>query len=261
MSELQIQRFYLEVSSEGAAIAVSLNDVPLLVDDQGKGLATVMPVNEWILPGANKLQLFVAWPEDRQYEPGLAYVSAMVFIANPRAEFPEPGVLLGKLVWPVPGIPELYPAPLSLPFEIEKAPPSTLWTDAAIIEEIKDQDRQQILDLIEQVRSGLMAGDLGRVFDLMKYRFTDDALINGSTLERLREVSLSQWAAMRQEPNLVSKPLTMNHADFSIVGGKRLVKVTGPNNAEPVRIESDESISSVELYFAKIRDKWAIVRG
>lgn len=256
-----LRRYYLEVISTAVSSAVGLNDVSLVIDTSGNGLSTVMPVNEWIIPHRNCLNLFVAWPEDKQYQLGLAEVRATIFIADPNSDFPSPGQIIGRAFWPLPTIPEVYPSKIETPFDADSPPPAHLWSEAQPIETLAQSDQTEILDLVERLRQALMGRNFDGAFRLVEYRYADDARVNGATLERLRDIVIRQYTDMMNEPSPHSTPIDPPLANFDIIANKRLVRVSHASNKEAVRIETEEGVSSIDVYAAKVLGKWTIVRG
>ena len=89
MSDPILKRYYLDIMTTGVNSTIGLNDVPLFVDVTGAGLRTIVPVNDWLMPGANALTVRVAWPEGKDYVQGKAEMKVFLFEADLNEELPE----------------------------------------------------------------------------------------------------------------------------------------------------------------------------
>lgn len=260
MNTSNLKRYYLDIHSTGVQSHIGLNNLPLLTDATGAGVRTLLPVNEWIMPGTNTLTVHVSWPESRPYAKGLAEVAVSLFEADPASEFPTAKQVLAEVTWPHPTDPETYPKRLEKAVKIELVPPTTLWADAETITQLADPDRAAILTLTENFRQTLMAGDFEAAVKFLGYRCSDDALANGLQADEVRSTLIEQFKFMMSEPAPASSPLDPEAASFQIGAAGKVVKVAGPNHKDAIVIETQEARYQIAIFAAKIGGRWTLVR-
>ena len=251
--------YYLDVQATEAVSFIGVNGVPVVADPRGRGARCVRPINEWLLPQGNQLTLSLSWPEAKPRQPGKALVRAAVFLADPNSEFPRPLQTLAEFKWPLPDRPETYPYQHRAAFRIPEVVPTRLWSEAPKVEELAEKDRGAILKLVEGLRAALLAKDPQAAFGFLEYRYADDARANYKAFDRIREVVIQQYGWMMKN-DLTSNHLDPESAAFELVGDGRLVRVTRQRLESAILLESAEQFFGIEVYAAKIRGVWTLVR-
>jgi hypothetical protein len=248
----------LRVESSGIAVAFGINGASLIEDRAGDGVTVSRPVDEWIMPHKNLLTGVLFRPPGGAQLGQDAKVKVTLQLHDADGNPPPNMPPLATFRWPVPAIPALYPFPLAIPFETVRAPAARLWQQAEPLDKLAPQDQAAILQQVEEVRTALVAQDNERVFDLMLYKFEDDALVNKIPFQRLREAIVIQFGFLA---NLVpfGKPLKPGEATFDIIAGGRVVEVARPGNTAIV-FQDEERTAALKIFCARIDGKWRIVR-
>jgi hypothetical protein len=266
-------QYILDVESRRVGARIGVNGVPLAVDNIGEGQRMVRGINEWILPKyldkdkevqPNELTMHLFWPPGKDYHPGEAFARASVYIAAEGSTSPQPRIMLAELNWPALGGLEAYPYTGRLPFSIYDAPPTRLWAEAQQIEELTNNDREQIWQVVENFRSVLAPMQSREAaYDITAYKFEDQARADGLELKRLRAMALIQYGVFRQFASPVTNELSFEQLNFQIMADRKVVLVTdGPENEVFVLYEEakPEIKYAIDVYVSRIAGEWRIVR-
>lgn len=254
--------FYLYVKTTGIASFVGLNDVQIIKDPEAEGIITDEPVNQWLKPQKNQLNIFLSWPTDKQFTPNQAKAEVKLYIADPTSDVPKPGEVLASFNWPNPGEPEAYPYTLEETVEIKTPPEMKLWTEGKPISEISEADKAVIIDLVEQLRKALLAKDTNLAFSLLQYRYTEEAMSEEKNPDQVRAAIIEQYNWLMGLGDLSTQPLTTQEASFTIVGDGHLVQINRGEHDPAVILEHQASnrCFAIPIYVAQINNKWTIVR-
>lgn len=252
--------FYcVEHFASGLATALELNGVPLLVDATGEGIGTLKTVNAWIVPGENRFEMLISAAHE-EFIRGEGLVETRIFIADPAAEIPKPGVVLGEVRWPSEEIGPTLPYLARGTFEARPAPETRLWGEAEPVGTLGEADRKAILDLVARLRASLAAGRAGEAFDLCRYKFEDEARADGLAVARIRKSVVEDWEEFASQPGARVPETPPGEMILQVVARGRLVKAGRTGTGETVCIESPEMRTVLRLYFAKVSGAWKIVR-
>ena len=267
--------YYLSMRSNAVGCVLGVNDVPLVVDSDGEGYVTDVPILLWLKPGENRLTAYMTWPDGVPYEPGTAELEASVFLHDPSQEAPTPLDTLASFSWPIPGVPEAYPFPFERPFVVSRPIATELWDRAEVIEELTDEDKRQIVALVEKLRAVIDAKDAEGAYALQEFKYTEDAVAEGKPPERIREAVIEQYQWLFEQDHVRSDPLKLPQAQFRIVAGGQVVAVSRPNNVSAISIEQripappdeegeeayEEGLAfGIDVYVSRIDGAWTIVR-
>jgi hypothetical protein len=261
MAITPLTHHFLDVDSSGVGLYLGVNGVQLLVDPKGDGIRTLLPVNEWIMPGENKLTATLNWPAHQDFKPNTAAVKLSLFESDPESEFPDPLKVLAEATWPAPPPErEQYPHKISVPFEVSSPPPASLWEQAEEIDEVTDEAKDIMLEKIETLRTAIMAGNHDLILRLLDYRYAEDARVNGIDPEKLKNSVKRQYEMLLDEPNVSSSPLEKENASFLLAVKNKVVKVVGLNSKDAIVITTEEAEYEIQAYLAKIGGEWIFVR-
>jgi hypothetical protein len=262
-SPKMIPAYYISVKSQNVISRVGINDVPLVVDNEAEGILTSEPVNYWIQPSGNRLTISLQWPQDRELVRGQARVQAEVFLADPQAEIPKPGEVIARFSWPDPEIEESYPYTHSIELKGMTPPPTKFWVAAEKLATLKEEDKSEILSLVEAFRDELLAKRSDAAFAYLEYRYADEALAEGQDPGELREAVTEQYAWMMQmDGELESDRLEYDKSRFSIVANGLIVHVVREDGRPAVVLSNEDQDLEFEIpiFVGKIRGKWTIAR-
>jgi len=252
--------YVIEAASQGIAVAIGINNAPIVTDLAAEGIRTSRAINEWIMPEGNALTAYLVWPDDRDFEPGLAEVHSRVFRPRPETSPPEPLELLAEFRWPVPDQPEAYPHTVEVPFQVKDPPPTRLWADAAPIETLSDLDRRLIIERVNEFASLVGSGDVPGTVALTEYKWREDARANQKDEQRMLDVASQSYTMVARKNGTPSPPIEPKSADFHISTGRRVVTVTRDGGLPPVTVTTERMRFSFAMHLARIADEWTIVR-
>jgi hypothetical protein len=254
--------YYITAKSLGLVTAIDLNDVPLIRDPKAQGIITDELINKWIAPVGNSITVSLAWPPRTSFQAGKARCEVSVFIADPQAEAPKPGQMLFSFKWPSENQPEVYPFTLQKEIVISEAPGTNLWKDAPEIREITPADKQSMVRLIENFRGALLRGDAEGAFEIMRYRYAEEALAENKDVEPVRNAVIEQYRWLLEKSDLETVPVEEAKLVFRTVGKNKVVWVSdgGSLPALSVRERQKGRSFGFEFYFAQIGGGWKVVR-
>jgi hypothetical protein len=255
-----IDQYYLKVQSQSVCLAVGVNRAAIIDDYKAEGVSAVRPINEWILPEGNELTVSITWPRDKSFEAGKARVTCSVFLADPRSPLPRPGVVLATATWPSLPAPEVYPASLAVPFKIERPTPAAIWGRAEHLRELTIIDRNRIFALVKKLEGALVARDAPRAFEVVAFRYEDDAAAYGHNPQRIRELIIKGYETLMAQQDYRVVPLQREDAEFAIVGKDQLVLVTRENQGKAIVVEAQGMKAEIAVLAARMGNEWVIGR-
>lgn len=256
-----MNHYILQAYTEGIYASIGVNGFPVLVDDDGQGRSVLRAVNEWLYRDGNRLTASINWPPERSYQPGAGKLQVSLFLPDPDNDVPQPGELLGELVWPLPEQPEAYPYNLAVDVDVASPPPTTLWQEAAPVTELSPSDEATMLDTADALLQAVAAGRGEDAYQLCAYKYQDDARANGLDPVKLKQVVISQYEQFVKDQQVIeTNPLTATDAVFTLLGEGRVVHLTRGNESYAFTVVGAELGAMYELYFANIDGRWRIVR-
>jgi len=258
-------RFYLHVRALGASSVVSVNDATVSVDIEADGVLVTDPVDTWVKPEENLLQVELRWPEEQTFTPGRVEAEATVFIADPGSDSPRPGRVLARFEWPPPGHVEeedQYPLLQQVTFQASPVPATRLWDEAESVTPLGQGDRAEIFRLVAELRHALMSQQPERAYDLLAYRYAEEARAEGKAEARIRAAVLEGYREMFSfgpleyapvdEQNLLLRPLS----DGKVVHAMR----DGYQFAILALHRPSGTGFGIPVYLARVGGQWTIVR-
>lgn len=256
-------RHVMQLRTSGLSAVIGINRAHNVVDRSGEGITAAVPVNDWIMPSGNTLNVLLAPAEGDEAPESPPDVDVHVFVAAPDSQYNEPQTTLARFAWPLPE-PAALPHLVSIPFAVAEPPPCSLWTDAPEVGTITDVDRGEIVALVERFRTALEHRDADQAFRLMEYRFRDSARAHGDDYDTLAAAVRDLYQDVFDNPVLRCEPMTPANAVFSIVGGGKVVLVSRGLGRDALRVEAGQAphrdFFGFQIHVTRIEGRWTIVR-
>lgn len=259
-------RYLLKGKSHGVAVRAGVNGSATLLDRKAAGIVVGRQVNEWIRPADNVLAGLIFTPPGGVTPEGTstpardASVSVAVYAVGPDG-LPPPGVPpLAAFRWPLPVGPRVVPFPFRIPFKVPVAVDTQLWKRATRVESLGDLDRDQIVRLVNELYAALAAGNGPAVWDLLRLRYEDEAMVEGFAVDDMRAVVSQQSAVFRRFGNRYT-PLEAGRATLTPVADGYLWLVTRGALDPAIVFENDQMRLAMEVYVAKVDGRWVVARG
>ncbi len=279
--------YYLTVVAENVNVQVGLNGLTLINpetvqwDSRFKGISTALPVNEWLMPGTNSLDVFIDWPRDVSYEAGKAKVKIMVFLVDPKEEvvFPSnPKSIETFATFEFPGsqFKEGFPFTRSVPFEFSQKTECKLWKEAEKIalkpsnerktsdDFLLETDQQQIFLLLQSLQQAIVKKKTATAVELLSYKWTDVALSNSTRNQQKEEGVFKEQIEMIIKEKPTAQPLDPKTLLFRLGGKQNVVQVFSltpdGKTQHPLRFEFKKALFKMPVCVAKIKENWKIVR-
>lgn len=250
--------FYLKASVAGCGVIAGVNKAPILVDFEGNGRQTLLPVNEFILGGENTFNLDLFKPVGGQVEKGQSSFEGEVFLADPAQRVPTPLATLRKVRFPSEVLPEVFPQVRSFPFEVrDYENPVLAYVEP--IEEPTPQDVASVRQLIDTFFEAVQASDFDKIIALNERKFQIRSAVYYMPPERFAAGIPRQFGLLEAATStlrLVCEDLQMR----PIFNGS-VFHVDGLRGMGSFRIEregTDES-ARFNLYVGKYRGEWTIL--
>lgn len=249
--------YFLKASSSRLACIVGVNDVPIYEDLRGAGFSGARGVNEWLLPEGNIFTVYIFWPPGKPYEPGVAQMSAFLFvgIADGSSNQAPP---LAFFKWPA--LPEVYPFRFRHEFQIHPPVDTLLWREADRIEKIEAVDRTRIFEAVRQFWQAVQKRDPARLYELTRYKFEDRCRANGFSEEEMKRATLELYRDMVAEPDNVVAPFDEESLVIEPVACGQAFRVSRGAGQKLILMENSREIRRIDVYVARIRGEWRIVR-
>ena len=258
-------RFYLQFRALGSASLISVNDATVSVDLEADGVVVTDPVDTWIKPEENLLQLELQWPGGRPFATGQAAVEATLFIADPGSESPRPGRVLARMEWPPHGHVEQeddYPVRRQVTFQAGPAPATRLWQEAETVTPLAQIDRAEIFGRVAELRQALMTQQPERAYDLLSYRYAEEARAEGKSEARIRAAVLEGYQEMYGFGQLDYAPVEEQHLILRPLSDGKVVHVMRDGYQFAIMALHRPSGTGfcIPVYMARINGQWSIVR-
>ena len=258
-------RFYLHVRARGVVSVVSVNDATMSVDLEADGVVVTDPVDTWLKPEENLLRVDLRWPEGRPFVTGVAEAEATLFIADPGSDSPRPGRVLARIQWPPQGQVEQedpYPLRLQAAFRASPAPATRLWLQAGPVTPLAQEDRAEIFGRVAELRQALMSQQPERAYDLLSYRYAEEARAEGKAEARIRAAVLEGYRDMFSFGHLDYAPVDAQQLTLRPLSDGKVVHVMreGYGHAILALHRATGTGFGIPVYMARVGGKWTIVR-
>lgn len=252
--------YVIKAEKDGLLAAIELNGVPILRWRNANHVSTTDQLNAWALPGENEVRVKIEWPEDEDFAPGKGTLEISIEALQVGENLGSTRPLL-EFKWP-PKNPdeEQYPYETTLKFNVTDPPPSDFWPNARRIH-FTDRAREEIVAQLTQLHQAMTARDVDRVAQFFEFKSVDvrkahyvDSSEAKADLREYLEYFLDDenWALPDLEPETL---------EMHVLAGNRVVWVTGPDFADPIRTKDGASPGiRIPLYYGQTDGEWKIVR-
>jgi len=254
--------FLLQIEKQGLLGRVLLNGVPVRIwSDPGRA-DVGDPVNAWVRPGRNVLELQL----NRAPENDLAAADPRLRLTLTRLDQPDSGPsssrpLLTYVLPPEDGAPVTWPLRDGRSLTIDDAPPSDLWPRLAPVA-LDDAARAGVMALVDRLQAALNARDLNLLSRLLQYKAVDVARCFGYPTTQALPSQARFFGDLMQDPDWGMQPYGPDELQLHLVAGDTMVWVTRPGFAPALRSAPTADGLSLELplYIAHIGGNWWVVR-
>jgi hypothetical protein len=275
--------FMLKIEKSTVLLELTINDSYLVLSSRKSDINTGETLNVWIKPGDNVLGVYLTWPEEMPYQPGLAHCKL-------RLEALEEGQRMGDatplvdFVWPIPAKPapvavggalakpaepteppaptEYYPYEARLRFQVDPAdaPPSRLWQEAMLIP-WNDKQKQAVIQRLMLLHKALDQKDLKAVLKFLDFKAVDAGGAQHMTPDEARKSQQEFFEYLFSIDDWGMEPIDPENMDFHLLADDRILLVSGNGMAPALRSSNPSGPRFLlPVYFALIQDVWLIVR-
>lgn len=259
--KIQKDFFFIEVRASQLRADIYLNDILLFPKEEESGLSATRQISSWLVSGQNTLKAHLFAPKDSLAIKG--ELDIIIYLHDKKKDYPTLKEVLTTLHFS--GKEEEVTTTeivKDVAFDFDYPTPTKLWTEATQIKSLSDDDKSEIVKLIERLRLALL--DPNKVEDVVKlqgYKIAEDALCEGREVEGIKEAvrESSKWLHEAM-PNLTSDVLNTSNAVFELSGNNRIIYVKKSNGDDAVQLKSGDDYIAVRIYISKINNVWTIVR-
>lgn len=252
-----IDMFLIKIEQRHVAGQVLLNGIPQQMLSADGSLETTLSVNQWIVPGENKLEVEIStlpssdavlrinlkrMSQNENRQAGDIELASFDLSLKPAKKMP-------------------YPHQIERSFVVENPPPSELWSKHSQID-LTEAVQREIFAHLKTLNTAFAQKDLDTVSRLLQMKAIEMANSYGFPQAKAVPQQRSFFEGLMQESNWAMSPLRFEDLSFHLIAYKRIVWVTR-NNFAPA-LESAPSTTGaafkLPIYFALIRKAWIIVR-
>lgn len=256
--EPMTKQYFISVQATGLHAAVKINDLPVIILNEGSELVTEKPVTTWLKNGDNALSAALI-PLPGQDEIA-GKLTAKLFLHDETKEAPTPQEVLAEIVYPIldTGSEVQTRANISQSFEFNVAI-TKLWQEADPIHELTEQDKSDIQSLVLQLQNALI-NDGNEAVKLQEYKVREDAIAEGKDADQVIKATKTTYNWLAQQPNVTA--VTVEPADlrYTIGGNNNVVFVSKANLENALQLENDDLFFEIPIYVGKISGTWKLVR-
>lgn len=252
--------YALRVYTMYVNISIELNGTSILEHKNKGGISTTIMINPWLMSDANQLTIKLK-PYTHGEEPDPT-ADIMLFLHDSSQEHSTPKKIyvdykISKIIDKEGNL--KLPRSDSFQFKPEEKAPTRLWDEAEIIESISSDDKAEMIELINQLEKSLLNKDVEKTIKLQEFKIAEDAAANYKAIEEMQKGARFnyKWLA---EQDITGQLLTADSAKFEISSNKKLIHVTRKDGNEAVLLETNDDHIDIEIYMAKINNKWVIAR-
>ncbi|WNO08054.1 hypothetical protein [Teredinibacter sp. KSP-S5-2] len=249
--------YFIYIDVVDAAVEVKINGASIEKEKRGS-INTTKPVNKWIRSGENTLELSLAALKKQDSISGRAEI--MVYLHDNAEDFPTPKVVLAKVLFPNEEYKGEKTYKTTVTFELADSVPALVMDQAEEVPELSAADTDEIVLLIEGLRTALTSGDYKKAVELQKYKIEEDARIDGKKPEDLYKVAEETFQMIGKEQNLVSQPFDNESMVTEAIWNGKMYKISRNDGEEAITIDSDDLSFAIPIFVSKISGQWKIVR-
>lgn len=258
----KIKRYFLSVKTQNVKAVIGVNGAPLVKDIEGEGIITTEPVNTWLPPGKNQLVVKLS-RLDGPTGKSKPVVYVGLYLHDSASDTPSPKKVIAEYRFPnKQHAKDIIESPLIelVDFQFEDKLPVKLWSEAANVKFLDSRDKREIVELVNQLQGSLLNKQIDKAIQLQEYKIADDAAAEHKTESQLKSATRKSYEMLAKESALKGDLLTIDTTRFEICCDDRLVYISRESGKDAVSMESDDMYFDIDVYVAKINNKWVIVR-
>lgn len=236
--------------------AVVLNGVPIVSEKEKKGISGQLEVQNYIMPGENKLDLRGI----KMTNPAAAVypiMSVAIYRAK-RGTMPNQGEKVAAFDWEGKDGADPLPFHKTIVFNLTDAPASEIWTAAEAVS-LTAQDKQQIEVLMQEFLAACQKKDTKKFIALTAFSMAEQARMSGGNIEEMQSALAKALPGMLKELGGTQlKKVDFKSLRYRLILGNRVVMVLTEDDKEPIGNKSGEI--TIPFNVSKIGGKWMLSR-
>jgi hypothetical protein len=254
-------RYRMEIVSSSAAFNIMVNDVEILLNNGDAEFASQLELHDWMIPGDNKIDITIFWPEDVKFTAGISSASFKLFSNNN---------LLNEFTWPgaSPDSVRSYPHTFTAVIEAGNFPKVLLDRAERVISSagvLPREDQAEIAGIAQELRTAIKEKDMDTIDRLFATKYADLAAARSASVSSIRNEARDQFTGLVEKPGYT---VTFNGRNSYFSAAEDRAVRLGQGRIgfpEPAIVitwkEGGKTMRwTMELYFAKIDGKWVIIR-
>ncbi len=263
----------VEAKVFGCVAELSVNEIPVGRVGHEQARAMVVPVNQYLVKGANALGLIVnpgptpAEATTPAKEPvrsgGATATVSLVRYAAGAVTGDGSGDVLATIAWAGRADNEPEQFPQSVTAEAKVAMPLGPWNwQSAEVLELNDETTERVANLVEAIRSGLHAGDARPFFELGARSLQEIARAFGDSPDQGVTILRAVVDHSRNAAHWKFPPIPRDLWDLRLVAGGRMIECVGKDWDPLVRSITDEEANSfsMPMFVGRTAGRWAVLR-
>lgn len=244
---------HLSIRSIGVRFRSHFNGVPMAFDEHGKGFSSRAPLNEWLSPHGNRVEVEIYPPAERQPDG----TEIEVAITYPEDAIPA----LQRFFWRLDADQEVAPFVLAYPFASPVPVRTRLWDEAFVLEELSPEEAAAARRLAQQVYDAFATRDVERIMELFDYRVRDVARAwSDEPADDVME-GRAAFASVVSAPDFALEPLDPAKLELTPCGNQQVLLVTRAGAPLIATTDGAEtSPATVPVYLARLESGWVVAR-
>ena len=255
---MSTEYYFLSVNATGLNAAIKINDLPVIILNEGTELMTEKMVASWLMNGENCLSAaLIALPEQEQIQ---GKIKATLFLHDNTKEEPTPQKILAEIVYPIPSLDNkpAKKASISQTFNFHRAT-TRVWQEAENIANLSEKDKSEIKLLINELQYAL-THDTKKAITLQNYKITEDALAEGKSPDQVIKATEVTYNWLAEQQNVTPIKIEEKDLRYTIGGNNNVVFVSQSNLNHALQLENDDLFFEIPIYAAKINSTWTLAR-
>ena len=253
--------FRVDASCEAVGFSIRINDVVLLVVEDGVSHSSRTELNDWMVSGTNRIDITVSWSDSAQITANAASASFRL-LSNNR--------LLREFRWS-PSSRDNQGSnrhTFSESFRADGFPRVLLERGERVASSagiLPREDQAEIAALGAQLRTAFIEKNINGIDELLRTKYTDLGRARFTTAAAMRAATNRQYREMMDKPGYTVS-FSGRDSFFSVADDRAVLLAQGRIGfPEPAIIiswrEGGRTVRWVmDLYFAKINGEWVIIR-
>ncbi|MCF7918855.1 MAG: hypothetical protein K9N06_02955 [Candidatus Cloacimonetes bacterium] len=268
-----MEYYYLFICCNKLNLLAGINGAWLFRDFSGKFSSIHEPVNLWLLPETNYINIDYFQLNESLLKKGKAEIEIKLFRADTsKPESLESAEEYYKFAWKSndysPIIPQIMKIPLNL--QLPGIVQYDIWEKAEDLtdlnlnkheEEYSQTDVNEIYQLLRNYISGIIAGDIDTLLSLQEFKFREESKSRFKKFNDVQENIRGQYAKMAGSKLREWNELSKDNISFRKIYGNKILEINKNVNQYPVSVViDDEILLEVPIYLSRLSGNWIIVR-